>query len=374
MKNITRLIIVCLGSLGLATAITACSKKEPVRLGFVGALTGRGADLGIAGRNGAMLAIEQRNAAGGINGHQIELLPRDDGQNADTAKRVVAELIEQQVTAIIGPMTSNVAMATVPLVDASRTIMISPTVTTNDLSGKDDNFFRVVSANSEYATNNARFQIKKLGHRRAAAIYDLSNKAFTENWLNDFRARYETLGGRMVLAKPFVSGNEPAFHEMVKDLLAAKPDVIVIIANAVDAALICQQVRKLDQRVAFTMVGWAATERLLELGGSAVEGAHVDQYFNRDDTSTQFTTFIQGYRKRFSMEPGFAAITAYDAANVLLDALARKGPKQTLREAIQAAPTYEGLQQRIVFDRNGDSHRNTYISTVRNGKFVIVEQ
>ena len=372
MNTIVRLIIVCLAFTGLAAQLTACSSNEPVRLGFVGVLSGRSADLGIAGRNGAMLAVEERNAAAGIKGRRIELVIKDDEQNPDTARRVVTELINQQVAAIIGPMTSNTAMATVPLVNSSATIMISPTVTTNSLSGKDDNFFRVISADSVYATDNARFQFETLGHRRAAVIYDLSNKAFTESWLSDFRTMFETLGGKTVTAQPFVSGKETGFHETVKGLLAAKPDVVVIIANAVDAALVCQQVRRLDQRVAFSLAGWAATERLLEMGGDAVEGAHLDQYFNRNDTSAKFSAFLQSYRKRFSMEPGFAAITAYDATNVVLDALARKGPKQTLRECILAAPTYQGLQQSIVFDRYGDSHRNIYVSTIRNGKFEMV--
>ena len=356
-----------------AGSLLSCTTSEPIYLGFVGALTGRGADLGVAGRNGAMLAIEQRNGVGGIKGRRVELLVRDDEQNPDRAKRVVTELINRKVAAIIGPMTSNVAVETVPLVDASGTIMISPTVTTDSLSGKDDSFFRVISANSEYAAHNARFQFEKLGHRRAAVMYDLSNKAFSEGWLNDFRATFVRLGGKMVMAQPFASGNETTFLAAVKALLAAKPDVMVIISNAVDAALICQQVRKLDQRVAFTMVGWAATERLLELGGMAVEGAYVDQYFNRDDSSESFTAFLTNYRKRFGLEPGFAGVAAYDATNVALDALTRKGPEQPLKGVILATDRFQGVQQPITFDRFGDARRKTFVSTIRNGRFVIME-
>ena len=73
MKNIVRFSSVCLGSLCLTALLTACSKDEPVRIGFVGGLTGRVADLGIAGRNGALLAVEERNAAGGIKAGRSSL-------------------------------------------------------------------------------------------------------------------------------------------------------------------------------------------------------------------------------------------------------------------------------------------------------------
>ena len=63
---------------GLALLV-ACQKPEPIRIGFVGGLSGRVADLGGAGRNGVQLALEQRNAAGGINGRSVELVVRDDG-------------------------------------------------------------------------------------------------------------------------------------------------------------------------------------------------------------------------------------------------------------------------------------------------------
>jgi branched-chain amino acid transport system substrate-binding protein len=368
-----RIITVYLVSISLAALPSACSKSEPLRLGFVGGLTGRVADLGIAGRNGALLAVEERNAAGGVNGRQVELIIRDDEQDPATAKRVVTELISSRVAAIIGPMTSSIAMETVPLVNSAKTLMVSPTVTTSDLTGKDDYFFRVISDTQSYAAKNAGYMYSQLGRRKAVAIYDMGNKAYTESWLKHFRTTFEGLGGTMPLQKPFKSGNDTAFAGPVKELLAAKPDLVVIIANAVDAATISQQLRKLDPQVQLTLAEWAATERFLEMGGAAVDGAYVDQYFNRDDKSAKFSAFLQNYRKRFSMEPGFPGIAAYDAANLVLDAMSRTSGGKTLREAILATPTFQGLQQTISFDRFGDSQRKTYISTVKSGRFVVIE-
>ena len=69
--------------------VTACSDPEPVKLGFIGGTSGRVADLGIAGRNGFLLAVEEQNAKGGINGRPIEIYFRDDQQNASLASDAV---------------------------------------------------------------------------------------------------------------------------------------------------------------------------------------------------------------------------------------------------------------------------------------------
>ncbi|GFE59388.1 ABC transporter substrate-binding protein [Geobacter sp. AOG1] len=363
---------VCLVILGAAMLLAAC-QKEPVRLGFVGGITGRSADLGVAGRNGAMLAVEQKNAAGGINGHLVELLIRDDGQSPDAARRVVAELIGRDVEIIIGPMTSSIAMATVPLVNSSKTVMLSPTVTTTDLAGKDDNFLRVIATTRDYASKSARYQAEKLGHRTVAAIYDLDNRSYTESWINDFRTTLESLGGRMAAVKSFRSGDDTVFSEEAKGLLSSRPDVVLVVCNAVDAAMICQQVRKLKPSQPIVMAEWASTQRLIELAGAAVESVHVAQYLDHNDHSERYQNFRRAYQERFGQEPGYAGIAGYDSATVALAALARRKAGTSIKEAILAIRTFQGVQQTITIDRFGDADRRTFITTIRNGQYVTKE-
>ena len=77
----------------LLAALAACSPPEPLRIGFIGGLSGRVADLGEAGRNGAQIAVEEFNQAGGINGLPVELIVRDDGQNPEKAIAAVNESV-----------------------------------------------------------------------------------------------------------------------------------------------------------------------------------------------------------------------------------------------------------------------------------------
>lgn len=351
---------------------SSCKDSSPIKIGFVAGTTGKVADLGVGGRNGVMLAVEQRNAKGGVNGRPIELVIRDDEQNPDTAKKVISELVAQNIEAVIGPMTSSMAMAMVPVVNSSKTILLSPTVTTKDLAGQDDNFLRVISTTAMYAEKNATYQIR-LGRRRVSAIYDIGNKSYTESWLNDFRSVFEKLGGKVVSVSQFKSGDNTRFAISATEILSSKPDLVLILANSVDAGMLCQQMRKQDLRVPIVLSEWASTEGLIDLGGSAVEGITIAQFLNRSDTSRKFQEFRSAYAKRFGKEPGFAGMAGYDSALVLMEALGKRPANQTLKETIIRTGTFNGVQQPITIDKFGDASRSTYIATIKNGKFVAME-
>lgn len=355
----------------LILLLAGCERK-PVRIGFVGGISGRVADLGVGGRNGALLAVEERNARGGINGRQVELLIRDDQQNADSARMVTLELVEQGVDAIIGPMTSSMALTVVPIINKARLVTVSPTVTTAELSGLDDYFLRVLPDTSSYAPKSARFHFQKSGLRRAAVIYDTHNSAYTVSWLNGFRRTFESLGGRIVATATFASGENNAFSPRVRDLLRHKPDLIVLVCNAVDAALLCQQIRKLDRSVTISVSEWGSTERFIELGGASVEGVYFAQFHNHGDRSPRYLGFRDAYRRRFGQDPGFSGLAGYDAATVLLDAMATRKRGTPLKDAILGT-TFQGVQRMIAFNRFGDTDSTTFITLVDSGRFVTLE-
>lgn len=351
----------------------SCSEKTPIRIGFVAGLTGRVADLGVAGRNGAMLAVEQKNRTGGIKGRPIELIVRDDQQDPETAKQVVADLIDLKVSAIIGPMTSSMAMAMVPSANASGVLLISPTVTTTQLEGKDDNFIRIVSTVRGYASKIAQYHFEKKGFRKAVAIYDVSNQSYTRAWFDIFKRVFESLGGHVVSVRTFRSGDDTSFFETTRDLLTANPDMVLILANAVDAALITHQVRKLDSHIAIAMSEWASTERYIELGGAAAEGVYVTQFVNRNDPSEGYQAFRKRYFQRFGQAPGFAGLSGFDAAAVLMDALEKQKVGQSLKDTFITRKKFKCTQQFISIDPYGDADRRTFVATIRNGRYHTIE-
>jgi branched-chain amino acid transport system substrate-binding protein len=378
IKNTMKRLTVCFSCslfilIGVVFFLIACTNDTPILLGFVGGLSGRVADLGISGRNGAILAVENINNAGGIRGSAVKLIVVDDKQTGETAEQVVRELLDQGVVAIIGHMTSSMSMQTVPIVNKSEVIMMSPTTTTTYLSGKDDYFFRVSNTTKSYATKMARHIRDNLSIRDVAVIYDLRNKAYTESWLNDYQREYEELGGRIVTAVSFQSGPDVHLFDVVKQALVPGVEALVISASAMDTAMLCQQVRKIGKDITVAAAEWAATEKLVELGGAAVEGVIVSQFFDRNSTDPVYVKFRQDYIKRFGNEPGFASVNAYDAVNIVLAGIEKQKDGKLTKDTLQKITEYSGVQGPVIIDQYGDADRKTFLSVVRNGEFVVIE-
>lgn len=350
--------------------LAGCGPEPPIRIGFIGGLSDRGADVGEAGRNGVQLAVEQRNKTGGAAGRRIELIIRDDGQDPQKATAAVRSLIDEKVEAIVGPFTSAIAAAVVPLANQAQVVMVSPTVTSGDFVGKDDFFVRINRTTRDNATDYAA-QIYRRSQRRVSIAYDTGNRSFTESWLKEFRTAFGAAGGQVVTAVPFASERDTGFGEIVRQMLAANPDGFLFIANAVDVARLSQQAVKQAPHLPKSAAEWATSDALTELGGRAVEGLLIAQPFDRDDASPRYRAFRAGFLERFGREPGYSAINAHDAATVLFDALEKRERGETLRDAILRIRGFDGLQQRMEFDRFGDTRRVVYFTEIRDGRFVL---
>jgi len=357
----------------MVSTMSGCRRDDSLKIGYLGTLSGRHSDLGVAGRDGTIFAVEEINRAGGINGKRLELVIRDDEGKAGSAQTAVRELIAAGVAAIVGPMTSSMAMATVPVINGSPVVMISPTVSTGDLSGKDDNFLRIYPTNAQKTKQLAEYARKNLGLSRLAVVYDLSNRSYTDGWRQAFTQRFEALGGAVVSAITFDASVQTDYLSVARTLLAKKPQGVLILAGAVDTAMFCQQIRKLDTSTALFATEWSSTPELLMHGGTAVEGIVYCQNFIRDDDSTPYVTFCRAFETRFGQPPDFGAVYAYQAVKVTGAGLAKNPATRGLKGAILGTGTFPGLQGEFTIDRFGDADRKPFLMTVRQGAFRRVE-
>ena len=362
-----------LGALSLSALGLAGCAKPPIKIGFLGGLTGRTADLGVAGRDGALLALEQANEAGGVGGRSLELLTADDQQSPAQAALAFNTLRDAGVTVVVGPMTSAMAMAVVPLANAAGLPIISPTVTTSALSGQDDQFFRVISSTRDYAQASARFHAQRNAHRRLAAVLDLSNAAYTERWLEDFESEFRKLGGEVIAREGYTFQPGISFLELAQRALAKQPDGLLLLTGAVDAAQLMQQVRKIQPAMSVMTAEWAATEQLLELAGAAAEGVFSAQFLDRNNTSPAYQAFLLAYRQRFGNSSGFADLAAFDAMGVALQALGAQQSGESLKQTLLRVRRFQGAQQVVSFDDAGDAVRRTYITVVRQGRYEVLD-
>ena len=358
----------------LLLAGIGCKKKEnPIKVGFVGGLTGRLSDLGTEGRNGVILAVEKINSSGGINGRPVKLITKDDKQNAEVTLRVDRELVDEGVVAIIGHMTSTMSMVALPFVNKQKILMISPTTSSNELMGIDDYFIRVIPPNKSETDHLARHAFNVMGLKKMAAIYDLSNRANTEEHFNNFKEEFEGLGGKINHLETFSSGKSMDFVKATDSLLKQDPDGVLIATGAPDVAMISQRIRMNGSKVPIFSCGWAMTAALIHDGGPAVEGVVFSQLFDRESRQKTYLEFKKRFEERFGEAPNFAAAHGYEAALALFKALSKNADPQELKATILQQNTIEGLQGDFKVDKYGDPQRKRLLITVKNGQFKAAE-
>lgn len=353
----------------LVTGLAGCGKPEPMRVGFVAELSDASADVARSARNGALMALEPWAGASAPHGRPVEMVVRDLGRTEADVAQAMADMAAARVVAVVGPLTSGGVARALPEAQKHGILLVSPTATSLDFFGKDDHLFRINGTTRDNGLAYARHCIDKRALRRVAVAVTTHNSVFAENWLAQFSAAYQAAGGQVARVVRF-DASGTALADAARNLLQAPaPDGLVIVGNAVDTARLTQQLRKIDAQRPILVAEWAATEELIQLGGQAVEGVEMVQLYDRTDTSPGWVAFRDTYERRFKEAPGYASVAGYDAATVLMSALSRSSPDLALKDALRRFGPFQGLQQSIRFDVNGDTSRRAFFVVVRGGRF-----
>lgn len=351
-----------------------CIGKEPVRVGFVAQLTGVQAELGVQERNGVQLAVAEINAAGGIGGRPVQLVVRDDLGTPEGARAANRDLIALGVVAVIGHATSGQTVAGLSVTNPARVVMLSPSATTPQLSGREDYFFRVIYSLEDRAHALARHIYQTRNITQIAVIYDADNAAYAKAYEEMFAKHYQSMGGNLTAKFDFPSRAQPDFSPMVKQLQASEPAGLLIIAADIDTALIAQRARLLNWTIPLFTTSWAQTKTLVSDGGQAVEGLELEIASAANKQAQDYLDFRTRYQARFGQAPSFGAVLGYEAAKVMATALRRTGGKADgLQQELIGIKNFKGLADTFSFDRYGDVMRPFYLGVIRNGKYVAVE-
>lgn len=351
--------------------------RSPVLIGFAGQLSGQGSDLGVHGRNGAQLAVEHINEAGGVRGLRLELLAKDDGGTPEGALTAAKALLNAGVLAIVGHMTSSQTMASLPLMNERRVVLFSPTSSTPLLSGLDDWFFRNQPATDIAAAmlaEHAEYAGQGSARSRLGLVYDPSNASYSQPYVAAFTTRLQQIGGHLAMLRS-VNFKEPEdLLAMLAEIDQAGIQTLVIIASARDTASLAQLVTRLDPPMRLLTSDWAYTDTLLRYGGPCVEGLTMTATFEADEQSPAYAAFQKSFFERFGSLPTFAAARSYEAVLILAEALRRCGAsRQDLPEALRSIRDFPTLSGSVSLDRFGDVESRAMLVRVQDGRFVRVE-
>lgn len=359
------------GFLLLILVVSGCLSRPPIRVGFVGELSGRESDLGIAERNGLLLAVDEINGAGGIDGQMVEVIIKDDQGLPEVARQVDRELIDAGVVAIVGHVTTAQSLAGLEVTEPVGVLMFSPSASSMQLSGLEDGFFRACADNRLDAQLLAD-KMRTQGRQRLLIYYDQENAAYSLAYANELQQAFEATGG-VTVEKIAMETDEPDFEALVTVGRSSDPDAVLIIASAVHTALLIQRARLMDWDVAMYASDWAYSEAFIQTGGQAVEGVELVAAFDMDMDTPAMRSFEARYRQRFGYAPNFGAMQAYETMILLGRALQQTGGSANgLPDTLRSLENEIVLGDPITMDAYGDVLRPVYWIRVENGRLVTL--
>lgn len=373
-------ILLSLGLISTLLFALACqpagSGGDKVRIGVFMSMTGDTANFGISSVNGIKLAADEVNAAGGINGKQIELLVQDDRSDASEAATIVTKFVTQdQVHAILGEVASSRSIAAAPIAQNAKIPMLTPSSTNPEVTRKGDFIFRSCFIDPVQGAAIAQFGAKTLGGKRGALMVDRKNDYSTglEKVINEVFTR---LGGQIVVTQSYQAGDQD-FNAQITSIKGANPDVIFVPGYYGDVALFAKQAR--DKGITVPLLGgdgWDSPS-LYQIGGAALNGCYFSNHYSPDDADPAVQKFVSDYKARYGTVPDALAATAYDAARIMFDAIKRanslEGP--AIRTALAATQDFPGVTGKVTFNENRDAVKPIVMIKIEpGGKFVVAER
>jgi branched-chain amino acid transport system substrate-binding protein len=342
-------------------------------IGEYGSMTGGQATFGVSTHNGIMLAVDEINAAGGVNGRKIRVLSEDDQSKAEEAANAVTKLISQNnVVAVLGEVASSNSLAAAPICQSNKVPMITPSSTNPRVTEVGDYIFRMCFIDPYQGEAMANYLTQKVGMKKAAILIDVKSDYSTG--LASFFERTFTANGGKITGKQSYAQGDSDFRSQLTAIKAGNPDVIFVPGYYNDIGQIAIQAR--DLGMAQPLAGGDGWEspKLVEIGGTALEGSFYSNHYHVDDPSPAVREFVQKYQERFGAKPDSLAALGYDSARVLADAIKRAGSTDgaKLRDAIAATKGFNGVTGVVNLgaDRNPIG-KKLVVLEIRNRELVL---
>ncbi|HKU73305.1 MAG TPA: ABC transporter substrate-binding protein [Pyrinomonadaceae bacterium] len=369
---------ILIASIVIASLLSACNPQtgsDKVRIGVFMSTTGSTANFGISSVNGIKMAADEINAAGGINGKQVELLVQDDRSDASEAATIVTKFVTQDmVHAVIGEVASSRSIAAAPIAQNAKIPMLTPSSTNPEVTKKGDFIFRSCFIDPYQGAAIAQFAAKTLGAKTAAIMVDRKNDYSTglEKVINETFAKF---GGKIVATQSYQEGDQD-FNAQLTSLKGSNPEVIFVPGYYNDVGLIAKQAR--DKGITVPLIGgdgWDS-EQLYKIGGTALNGSYFTNHYSPFDTDPRVVKFVNDYKKLYGSTPDALAATAYDAANIMFDAVKRSkslsGPD--IRDALAATNAFPGVTGTVTFNQQRDAVKPIVMIEIKDGGTYAVKE
>jgi branched-chain amino acid transport system substrate-binding protein len=339
-----------------------------IRIGFIAPLHDHPDQvMGNRMLKGATLAIDEANAGGGYGGKPFKLMLHNDSAIWGAASNEIVKMVyDEKVWAMFGSIssdTTHIALrvtlkAETPLVNSAST---DPTIPETIIPW----YFTDLQDDRVQGYTLARHIYTELGLKRVAILR--VNDRYGRFGVLKFRDASRRLGHPVVIEQKFMPGDTD-FRRQLQVIEDSRVDAIVIWTNIGPAAMILQQMQELGMKQRVFGSHRTIGDELIKLAGPAAQGFEAVFPYDPNRTDPRWQEFNARYEARFHEKPDHFAALAYDAMQILLDAICRAGlNKGRIRDALTGTETYKGVTGDMVFDPNCKNIASLFLAHVHNG-------
>ena len=335
-RHLARATVVALAA---AASFSPALAAGAIKIGVAEALSGGAAQYGISIRNGFQMAAEEINAAGGVNGSQIELVIEDEQGKKEEAINAFKKLIFQdKALMLFGPTLSNSAAAADPIAQASKIVVFGTSNTADGITTIGDHVFRNSVTEGDVLPVTIRVASKVAKVKKVAVLYG-NDDVFTKSGYDAFKKALEDQKMPVTTTETFAKGDVD-FKAQLTKIKATSPDAVVLSALIAEGAPIMVQARQLGLNVPFIGGNGMNSVKIFDLAKGSSDGLWVGSPWSIENRTPANNSFIIAYTKKYTAPPDQFAAQAYDAMHIAAEALKKiklSGDLAKDREAVQAA-------------------------------------
>ncbi len=355
-------------AIALATGPFAVAGAQSIKIGFNVPLTGFAAADGNSALKGAELAVDQVNAAGGVNGRPLELVVYDDQASPKEAAPLAVKMITQDgIVAGISGSYSGSTRAASTIFQENATPYISAYAVHPDITRSGDYVFRTSFMGEVQGRAGAKLIGEMMGKRRVAMI--TLNNDFGKSLAAGFREAAPRFGIEIVSEYDY-GIRDREFGPIVSKVKADAPQAIYASGYFFTAGPLVSQLRAAGVDVPVIGQEGYDGQKFIEIAGPAAEGVVITTSLDRDSSDPQARAFIDGFQKKAGYPADMVGASTHTAVLVMAQALKQAGSvdKAKLRDAI-AATTVDAATGRISFNALGEVKKDVEVQVVRDGNW-----
>lgn len=349
--------------------------QEPIRIGLSTPITGSQAENGVGTQAAVEIAVEEINAAGGINGRPVELVIQDSKSDPTQAAQIATMFTEDEtILAEIGDFASGACMAAAPIYEEAGMVQLSPTASNPDYTLLGEYMFSIFGKTTDEGKFIADYLLKKYMQAENVAVIYVNSDWGVEAY--DILSGYcEENGVNIVASETFFEG-EKDFNAILTKVRQTNPDTVMLMMGYDSGAVAIKQIRQMDWDVQVAISGIAYSEQLITLAGEDCEGVLSEIGFVIDETNPEMMEFATEFESRTGFAPNMMMTCAYDAMHMLAQAIENCGDNVTrsaIRDELFNLEGFVGLTGPKDFNEDRTiTQRNFKIVTIENGEWKVL--